>query len=760
MDYNAPWSFPLDGAWRLRGGLERPGPHHPDRVDGYGWPTLPATVPGCAELALVAAGLAADPAVGDGAWRFRGYEGHEWWWEREFDLDFVPACRIDLVCDWLEGLATLWLDGIEIGTSANGLVAHRFALAGGMVPGRHRLAIRFASTVNAGRAFPGAPGEFHVDSWESLPLRLAGHAFGWDILPRLLGTGIPRSLRLEAVAPVRIREVYWATLKVDVATRWARILCDWDLELPAGVDGWRLRAVLIHDGQERVIADRPVFCHHGRTVVDITEATFWWPRGWGAAALCDAVVELIAPDGRIADRHTCRFGIRHIALETAAGDFAFVVNGQRIWTRGTNWVPLDALHARDGQHRDAVLAMLADLDCTMVRMWGGNRYEDDAVFAWCDAHGVMVWQDFALACGIYPQDDAFAAALATEAAAAIRRLRNHPCLALWCGGNETDEAHEWSQLGRDPRRDRPTREILPLAVRTHDPARAYLANSPCFDITPPPEVHLWGPRNDWMAPYYTKCPAAFISETGFHGAPAVPSLAAMQPPHTPLFPLTDARWRPQAVCANPDPAHPSAYRLPLVERQATLLTGVAPPDIDAFVIASQIVQAEANKALLERFRINKGRTWGMLWWNLRDGWPVISDAVVDYFNRRKFAYAVLKRSQAMVLAAVAEAVDGTHRVVVINDGLDAIAGELRVHADAGAGHDLAAWRFAAGANAIAITVGTLPVATTADCWRLDLRLDDGRTFVNHCLVGGRPYGAADLSRWYRALGITADGVDA
>lgn len=762
MHGNAPWSLTLDGGWRLSGGPEQPGPHHPDRLAGRGWRTIPATVPGCAELALVAAGLEPDPAVGDAVWRFRAYEGHEWWWEREFTLGAVPAgMRIELVCEALDGLATLWLDGTEIGRAENGLIEHRFDVTARLAPGAHRLAIRFASTVNAGRAAAGGPGDFHVENWESLPLRLAGHQFGWDILPRLIGTGIPRGVRLEAVAPRRVRSAYWATLRADPAARSARLLCDWELDLPAGEDGWRVRATLARGGEVRVLADRAAMGHRGRVAAELTAVDLWWPRGWGEAALYDAAIELVAPDGRVVDRQVSRIGIRHVVLVRTKTDFAFVVNGQRIWARGTNWVPLDALHARDAQHRDAALAMVADLDCTMLRMWGGNRYEDDAVYDWCDANGVLVWQDFGLACGIYPQDDAFAAALAAEAAAVIRRLRNHPCLAVWCGGNETDEAHQWPGLGLDPRQDRPSRQVLPLAVRVHDPVRSYLPSSPCLDDDPPPEVHLWGPRDDWVSPYYATHGgrAAFVSEIGFHGCPAAPSLAAMQPAGAKLWPLNDPRWRPQAVCASPDPAHPHGYRLALVERQATLLSRAAPADLPAFVVASQMVQAEAMKTLFERFRIAKGRTWGMLWWNLRDGWPVISDAVVDYFGRRKLAYATLKRSQAAVLAAVAEAADGRHRVVLVNDGLLPVAGSLRISDDAGAGAVLAEQRVAAAGNAPAVEVGSLPAAAAPGCWRIDLRLDDGRSFVNHVLVGERPYRPADLARWYAALGLAADGVE-
>lgn len=751
----SPWTLPLDGDWTLRGGPERPGPHHPDDPALRAWRALPATVPGCAELALVAAGIEPDPRVGDAAWRFQAYEDHEWWWERVFTLAEPVAGPLELVCEALEGLATLWLDGREIGRAANGLIAHRFAIPA-LAAGPHRLSVRFASTVRAGRTRPTAASEYHVGARESLALRLAGHQFGWDILPRLLGTGIPRGVRLAAVPAARIRGAYWATTAADPAAASARVVLAWDA-VPADLrPGWRVRAHLARGAQRIAVLDAPADSHAGRVQVDVTAAALWWPRGWGEAALYDAVVELVAPDGAVADaRHEC-IGLRTVALLRGPGDFAIAVNGRRLWARGTNWVPLDALHARDAQHRDAALALVADLDCNVLRMWGGNRYEDDAVYDWCDANGVLVWQDFALACGVYPQDDAFAAALAAEAEAVIRRLRNHPCLALWCGGNETDEAHEWSGLGLDPRLDRPTRQTLPAAVRQHDPLRPYLPNSPCLDGPgPPAEVHLWGPRDDWRSPYYTACPAAFISETGFHGCPAEASLAAMQPAGAPLWPLTHARWNPQAVCATPDPRHPHTYRNALLVRQAGLLLGAPPDNLGDLVIASQITQAEADKALFERMRIAKGRTWGMLWWNLRDGWPVISDAVVDHFGRRKLAYAVLKRSHARVVPLIAEAAHGRHRIVVVNDTWDDCPARLVVRdLDGGVLFE----RDLAIAPDMVVEAGAIPAAARPGCWSIELHRG-GTVACNHALVGERPYALADLRRWYRALGLVADGVE-
>ncbi len=182
-----------------------------------------------------------------------------------------------------------------------------------------------------------------------------------------------------------------------------------------------------------------------------------------------------------------------------------------VLVRGTNWVPLDAFHSRDAERLGRAFDLLDDLGCNMVRCWGGNVYESDAFFDLCDERGILVWQDMAFACCLYPQTEEFLARVRTEAGAVARRLRNHPSLALWCGNNEIDMVS--ASEGLSPAADRISREVIPQALYRHDPHRHYVPSSP---YVPPsvegepeawqrtPEQHLWGPRGYYKAPFYTR----------------------------------------------------------------------------------------------------------------------------------------------------------------------------------------------------------------------------------------------------------------
>ena len=239
--------------------------------------------------------------------------------------------------------------------------------------------------------------------------------------------------------------------------------------------------------------------------------------------------------GEVVDSLSLRHGIRTVVLDRTSvttedgdGEFRFIVNGDPIFVLGTNWVPLDVYHARDLSRLASVLDLLDEIGCNMVRCWGGNVYESDAFFDWCDEHGVMVWQDFAMACAIYPQDSAFQEVLRTEVTAVARRLRQHPSLVLWAGDNECDQKHVRTGQGRDPNLNVLTRSVIPEVLRLEDPSRPYLPSSPYIDDVGflagerfLPEDHLWGPRVDFKGDYYSGALCHFASEIGYLGAPSV-----------------------------------------------------------------------------------------------------------------------------------------------------------------------------------------------------------------------------------------------
>ena len=573
----------LNGRWLLRYDREEGEcPASPDEIEKSGWTAVPANVPGNVEIDLVRAGKLPEPTVGHNVYELRELESCQWWYSRYFATpELASGERAELVFNGLDCLGTIWLNRQLVGQTDNMLIPHRFDVTGLLQEEGNELVVRIKSAVLAGRRYQHtALNHAQAGKWEGLPIRKAAHMYGWDIMPRVVSAGLWRDVQLIVRPATHWRSVYWATLETDVNGRTARVMVDWDFATDRlDIDDLCVRLTLLRQGRIVHESDYAVIGTHDRKFLNIEEAEFWWPRGYGEPALYQGIVELVAADGTVLDIHQCHLGLRTVALArtevttpTEPGEFQFVINGEKIFVKGTNWVPLDALHSRDQEHLLTTFMMLIDLNCNMVRCWGGNVYEDHTFFDLCDEHGIMVWQDFSLACASYPQDEVFLDKIRREAAVIIPRLRNHPSLVLWAGNNENDEVFKWISLDHlNPNHDRISREILAEAVRNHDPIRPYLPSSPYYspenfrrgyDMHLLPETHLWGPRGYFKDPFYTDVNAQFVSEIGYHGCPFRASLEQMLDPDY-LWPWQDnEQWLTKATRLHPHDSSQN-YRDPI-----------------------------------------------------------------------------------------------------------------------------------------------------------------------------------------------------
>ena len=763
-------SVSLDGVWQLSYGEQRPGgPCKPSDLVGAGWPAIAATVPGNVEIDLMKAGKLPDLSVGNNIYLLREWEGYQWWYKRDFQTPSrTDKARVELVFEGIDCLGSVFLNGRLLGETHNMFIAHRFDVTDllrseGM---ENELAVRLDSAVHAGRQHqPSAVEGAFAGNWESLSVRKAPHMYGWDIAPRLVSAGLWRSVRLESLPSTRWSTVYFATLQADPAHSTARVMVDWHfLTDRFDFDRWQVRVSLGCAGKTLHAATHAVVNSHDRQTFNLSKVELWWPRGYGAQPLYDLTLELLDGGGKVLDTSRQQVGVRTIKLVHSdittpdkPGEFVFVVNGEKVFAKGSNWVPLDSLHSRDKQQLPAAFALVVDLNCNMLRCWGGNVYEDHDFFELCDRNGVMVWQDFALACAIYPQTDAFAAEIRTEAMSVVQKLRNHPCLALWAGNNEIDDAYTgWFGVQLDPNTDRLSRHVLPEVIREFDPFRDYLPSSPYHSpamvqagdhSSLKPEDHLWGPRDDFKSKFYTSSPAHFVSETGYHGCPDRRSLKQMLEPAF-LWPWQkNEQWLTHAVRPLPNVTSYN-YRIPLMAKQTAVLFGTVPENLDDFILSSQISQAEADKFFIELSRSAKWKRTGILWWNVRDCWPIISDAIVDYYGRQKLAYRYIKRVQADVCAMCGEPEAGRHPLVIVNDTLAEVKGYVTVR-DADSHQTVFEADYHVDRNGRE-EVGTIPQSAQPAMWLIEWTVG-GKKFQNHYLAGPRPFKLDDYKRWLKSL---------
>jgi beta-mannosidase len=156
------------------------------------------------------------------------------------------------------------------------------------------------------------------------------------------------------------------------------------------------------------------------------------------------------------------------------------------------------------------------------------------------------------------------------------------------------------------------------------------------------------------------------------------------------------------------------------------------------------------KYFIELWRMDKFRKTGIIWWNLRDGWPIISDAVVDFYNSKKLAYYFIKRVQYNACVMIGDAKEGTHPVVAVNDSREEKSDTVNVR-DADSGETLFSGSFVTPVNG-KVLIGNIPQTVKQSMWLIDYSIGQEK-YTNHYLEGVVPFKLEDYQRWYKTLNI-------
>ena len=730
----------FNGTWQLRG--------RPQDDDTAAPLSLTAQVPGCVQLDLAENGyLPRDLYMGENILQAEAYEDWEWWYDYRFT---APAERewAVLVFEGVDCLAEYFLNGVKLGESDNMFIAHEFPVSHALQDGENLLTVHLRSAMLAAEQ---ADYDLKVLSGghnpESRQLRKPPHSFGWDIFPRAVTAGLWREVRLELRDPIRFSQLFFHTKGESVR-------CYYTLDCGGkSVHGITL-TLTGSCGDSRFHVTVPCRQKMGYADISIPSPKLWFPYGYGEANVYDGTASICC-QGQTIHEKTFQFGIRDVVLEREdaiggrEGQFRFLINGVPVMCRGSNWVPLDAFHCRDASRYDAALALVKDIGCNILRSWGGGVYEDHKFFDFCDRNGIMIWQDFSMACAFYPETAAFKEKLAKEATAVIRKLRNHPSIILWAGDNEVDACTDLY----NPNTNSLTREVLAKCVELNDIGRPYLPSSPylspaAYDAgqrSQDPacvlvEDHLWGPRDYFKSDYYKNDKARFVSETGYHGCPDLSSIQKFITPER-VWPYQN---NPEWILHSSD-QNGNDSRVMLMDKQVRQLFGQVPTDPETYILASQISQAEAKKYFIERIRVHRPYTTGIIWWNLLDGWPQMSDAVVDYYFAKKPAYHYIKRSQAPFTIAADELQSWQLPIYACNDTLLEKQGHFSV-LDADSGEILYESSFTAAANTSTLLT-LLPIYYSERRVLLFRWEINGEQGWNHYLCGYPPFSL----EWYRGI---------
>ncbi len=643
----------LHGTWQFR------------KVGDADW--LPATVPGGVHTDLLALGHIPDPFVRDNENSVQWVAEHDWEYRRLFTVapPLFEEQKIFLVCDGLDTLAEVWLNGQLLGETANMFRRYSWPVETFLRPGENELHIVFHSPLAFIRARQAEqPLRGGGDIAGGPHLRKAPYQWGWDWGPKLPTIGIWKDIRLEGFSIARLNNILIRQNHADGQV---------GLSATVSLETWQEADLLVSlqiaspEGQTQTVRAAPDRCAGptpGCTLQTlIHNPQLWWPNGYGAQPLYEAEIALWQGE-TLLDRRVFQIGLRTLALRREPDEwgesFQFVVNGVPIFAKGANWIPPDSFPTRlNDDHLEWLLGSAAEAHMNMLRAWGGGYYPDDRFYDLCDRYGILVWQDFIFACGIYPDDQTFLENVRQEAVENVRRLRHHPSLALWCGNNEMEEGWvdwEWDDPA-DPANqrlkaayDRLFHHVLPAIIATEDPDRPYWPSSPSsgipFDHPNSPargDMHyweVWHGRKPFRA--YRQQYPRFMSEFGFQSLPPLATIQTYAPPEEQNI---------TSYIMEHHQRSPSGNGLMIAQMTDSFRL---PKDFPSLVYVSMVLQAEGIRYGVEHWRRNRQRVAGTLYWQLDDCWPVASWSSIDYFGRWKALHYLARRFYAPLLLSIEE----------------------------------------------------------------------------------------------------------
>lgn len=661
---------------------------------------LPAIVPGCVHTDLLANGKIEDPFYRLNEHKLQWIDKVNWEYKTTFVVDAVTFGRDRIALDFkgLDTYADVYVNDSLVLSADNMFREWMPNIKPVVKQGENQLRILFRSPITEGLKKYDAHdyvipvsgndlaeiGEVEGNKMVSVYTRKAGYHFGWDWGPRLVSSGLWRPVFLTAWDEARIKDLQ---LKQNsVSEKEAALTAVFEVD---ACQAGNATVSIENDGVE--LAKTSIELKEGVSVypVDfkIENPKLWWTNGLGEAHLYNITGKL-AVDGRVAEKKQ-RIGIRTLELvrdkDAKGTSFYFKLNGVPVFMKGANYIPNDIFPSRvtsEMYHNVVTTAKISNFN--MLRVWGGGIYENDEFYDLCDENGILIWQDFMFACAMFPGDAAFQENVKQEAADNIKRLRNHPSIALWCGNNEILAA--WTGWGWRAAEEAKSKEnadkiwksytdifhhILPDAVAEFDPGRSYWDSSPSSGMGIPSDMvngddHYWGVwwGKDPFSKYATHI-ARFMSEYGFQSFPELKTVKQYATPEDYDIYSEVMKSHQRSSIGNGTIEY---YLLQDYKK---------PKDFASFLYVNHVLQAEGIKFALEGHRRAAPYCMGSLYWQINDCWPVASWSSTDYYQRWKALQYFAKKGFEPVLVSPYKENDSL-KVDILNDKLSEIKGQLVV----------------------------------------------------------------------------------
>lgn len=635
-----------------------------------------AIVPGVVHTDLMDNSIIDDPFFRLNERAVQWIDKEDWIYETVIWGDNVVLEKINqrLVFKGLDTYADVYLNDSLILKADNMFREWNVDVKGILMKGRNKLSVYFHSPI-----------KIDMPKWESLPYQLksnndqsenggllnrkicmfarkAGYHYGWDWGPRLVTSGIWRPVYLEGWDDAKIENVQ--LIQNNVNSNFANLSSVVEVISDKDISD----AIISVKADGKVLLNKVVNLEKGKNKVSfdytIKKPRLWWTNGLGNPYLYNFTTSLII-NNLVHDSVEDRIGLRSLKVVTekdeAGTTMYFELNGKPVFMKGANYIPSDNFLPRvtDEKYERTILDA-KNANMNMLRVWGGGIYENDIFYDLCDENGILVWQDFMFACALYPGDDAFVENVRQEAIDNVRRLRNHPCIALWCGSNENIDGwfgwgwkKDYESMGNGYAEKlwkdfyKLYFEVLPDVVEEYGGGIGYRGCSPMdtpYDISngKSGDYHYWGVwHGNHPISRYNIERSRFFSEYGFQSFPEYESVKIYAPESR------DHDINSEVMMSHQRSGSFANNRI----REYMLKSYKEPKDFENFLYVGMILQGDAIKTAMEAHRRDMPYCMGSLFWQHNDCWPVASWSSRDYYGRWKAQHYFAKKAFDMILVS-------------------------------------------------------------------------------------------------------------
>jgi len=664
---------------------------------------MPAIVPGCVHSDLLQNKQIPEPYYRTNEKELQWIDKKDWEYQTIFTLSSqdLKFSNIELVFEGLDTYADVYLNEKLILSADNMFRAWTVDVKKLLKTGENKLLIIFHSPIKKGLQLlknngftlhaandQAVNGGLQKDELVSPFIRKAGYHFGWDWGPRFVTSGIWKPVYLHG----------WNAFKMNDFFAEQKSLNDNMAQLNGQIDiasNAKQTATIEIVVNDKILKKQKVNLQKGNNLIqipfEIKNPKRWWSHGLGEPYMYN--IKAVVKSGAEMNQITHNIGLRTLKLiqkpDSAGHSFYFELNGIPVFAKGENHIPNDMfLEKVTKEVYDWEIQTALKSNLNMLRVWGGGIYEDDYFYDLCDKSGILVWQDFMFACTLYPEDPTFFKSVVAEAEYQVKRLRNHPSIALWCGNNEIDVAWQqfreeagwgWKKTYNDEQKNKIWRaydnifnKILPAAVQSFATNTAYWHSSPASkafqkhatDKNPDGDVHYWGV---WWGKHpfekYAENIGRFMSEYGFQSFPEHESVRKYALPEDYDIESEVMRHHQRSSIGNVTIKEymDMYYRRPL--------------NFEKFLYVGQVLQAYGIRFAIEAHRRAMPFNMGSLVWQINDCWPVASWSGCDYYKRWKALQYEIKRSfEPIIITAFEE--NGKTSITLISDLLNPINGTL------------------------------------------------------------------------------------